>query len=550
MKIKRVLLPVGAFALLGMTAALMAKSINSTKEIKQVKADTADVIISSDAEFASFISAVNGGTRYDNELVQLAADVSYEITVKPTAADPWSIFAGTFDGANHTIAITVNMTDTCPSLFRNLGNADFQDAVFKNTNINYSVVQSVTGGNIYAAPVATYNNGLIQNVHTTMNFNVSSVYYVGGIVEKNQSVGIIENCSVDGTIAATSYVGGIVAENLGTIRNCTVNGNIEGNNHLGGIAATNNSLIENCKNYSTIQMTSGSFAGGITSVNGTTEFVNARIIKSINYANINSAGAEIGGIAGFMYSNAKISYCDNYGNISSSSTSEGRLGGFVGRIANKDENSSHTTKIEYCYNAGNISGLQSCGGLIGIVNSNLVPVLQITGCLSTGSVNGTKQNSGTFIGWTNSNTISVTDSWAVGAKLGVTALGVAGGTAAGATYSKADGVSDDFRAIIKAIREYNCVAIPGFGALYGGLDDGEKTLLNQINYYDDLNTYAMKTYGQAAEYIIDDQAHGARISLLSLNNNYWAVIIVISVMVLSITSMVFVIRRKKNVTNK
>ncbi len=94
------------------------------------------------------------------------------------------------------------------------------------------------------------------------------------------------------------------------------------------------------------------------------------------------------------------------------------------------------------------------------------------------------------------------------------------------------------------------MALPGFGTLYGGLDDGEKALLNQINYYDDLNTYAMKTYGQAAEYIIDDQAHGARVSLLNLNNNYWAVIIVISVMVLSITSLVFVIRRKKHVASK
>lgn len=549
MKIKRVLLPVGAFALLGMTIGAAVASTVSSKNIVPTRAD-ADVTISTDADFANFISAVNLGTRFDNQLVQLAADVSYEITVKPTAADPWSIFAGTFDGANHTISLSVNMSSTCPSLFRNLGNADFRDAVFKNTNINYSVIQSVTSGNIYAAPIATYNNGLIQNVHTTMNFNVSGVNYVGGIVEKNQSIGTIDNCSVDGTIAATSYVGGIVAENLGTIRNCTANGSVGGNNHLGGIAATNDSLIENCKNYSTIQMTTGTFAGGITSVNGTTEFVNARIIKSINYANINSAGAEIGGLAGFMYSNAKISYCDNYGNISSSSTSEGRLGGFVGRIANKDENSDHTTKIEYCYNAGNISGLQSCGGLIGIVNSNLVPVLHITGCFSTGSVNGTKQNSGTFIGWTNSSTISVTDSWAAGAKLGVTTLGIGGGNAKSTASSIADGVSDDFRAVIKAIREYNCQSIPGFGTLYGGLDDGEKALLNQINYYDDLNTYAMKTYGQAAEYIIDDQTHGARVSLLNLNNNYWAVIIVISVMVLSTASMVFAIRRKKHAASK
>ena len=525
MKIKRVLLPVGAFALLGMTIGIGVTSTIRSKNSIPTKADTADVTISTDAEFASFISAVNGGTRYDNELVQLAADVSYEITAKPTTADPWSIFAGTFDGANHTITITVNMTDTCPSLFRNLGNGDFQDAVFKNTNLNYSVTSGITSEDMFAAPIATYNNGLIQNVHSTMNFDAQDVGYVAGIVEKNQSLGVIEDCSVSGSIKGKTYLGGITCENLGIIRNC----------------------VNNCA----LSNVTGAYVGGITAINGTKGFVKAKIINCVNNANISSTGTDLGGIAGFQYSNAETSYCSNYGNVTSTSTASGcGYGGIIARINGADSNADHATKVEYCYNGGNLSTVRNTGGIIGMVNSGATPSVQVSGCFTTGNVNVTTQYGGTLIGWSNSNNLILNDTHAAGAKSGVTTLGIGGGSAKATTTSVADGVSDDFRAIIKAIREYNCVAIPGFSTLYGGLDDGEKTLLNQINYYDDLNTYAMKTYGQAAEYIIDDQAHGARVSLLNLNNNYWAVIIVISVMVLSTASMVFVIRRKKHAASK
>lgn len=525
MKIKRALLPIGAFAILGMFVGLMAKTIDGSKEIKQVKADTADVTISTDAEFANFISAVNGGTRYDNELVQLAADVSYEITAKPTAAKPYSIFAGTFDGLNHTITITVNLAESTPSLFRNLGNGDFQDAVFKNTNINYSITSCLTTGDVYAAPVATYNNGLIQNVHSTISYDEQDVTYVGGIVEQNKAIGIIEDCSVNGSIRAKGYIGGIASENLGIIRNC----------------------VNNCA----LTNVTGAYVGGIVAINGTDGFVKAKIINCVNNANISSSGRDLGGIAGFQYSNSETSYCDNYGNITSTSNASGSAyGGIIGRINGADSNADHATKVEYCYNAGNLNTIRTTGGVIGMINGGATPAVQVSGCFTTGNVDVSTQYGGTLIGWSNSNNLSLNDTHAAGAKSGVTTLGIGGGNAKSTATSVADGVSDDFRAIIKAIREYNCVAIPGFGTLYGGLDDGEKALLNQINYYDDLNTYAMKTYGQAAEYIIDDQAHGARVSLLNLNNNYWAVIIVISVMVLSTASMVFVIRRKKHAESK
>lgn len=526
MKLKRLLLPIGALAILGMTIGASVASMANSENIIETKA-TADFVISSNEEFSDFITAVNGGTKYINQLVQLANDVSYEITAKPTDAEPWSIFAGEFDGLNHTITVSINTTDTYVGLFRNIGNNEYKNAVFKNTNITCSITQSATSGSVVIAPVAVYNNGLIQNVHTTVNFNISDGSYFSGVVAKNQSAGTIENCSADGSIKGKQKVAGITAENEGQIVNC----------------------VNNC----TIESVSSTYAGGITAINGSSGFVKAKIINCINNGNITASSTNLGGIAAFMYSNSEISYCANYGNVSSTATGTGAgYGGIVGRMNGDDSNDGHITKIEGCYNAGNISSVRNCGGIIGFVNSGVTPAIQINGCLSTGDVNGSKENAGTFIGKADSNTLSITDSWVVGAKQGtVTKLGIGAGSAAGTSYSKSDGVSADFKDVIKKIREYNCVAIPEFGTLYDGLTEAEKHLLDDLNYYDDLNTYTMKTYGQAAAYINNYQSQNSRPVLLNTTNDDTVMIVVLaSFVALSLATMFFVIIRKKYVANK
>jgi|GEM_PF-5591996 len=532
MKMKRTILPLGALALFGVSAGLMVRTVINPNNIKEVKA-TADLgisTISTDGEFADFITAVNHGTRYDNQLVQLNASVSYEITVIPTDADPFSIFDGEFDGCNHTITIKVNFTGSTPSLFGNLGNSEFKKAVFKNTNLNYSVTSGMTSGNVYVAPIATYNYGLIQNVHSTINYDEPDVNYVGGLVEKNQSTGIIEDCSVAGSISAKGYVAGIACENLGTIRNC--------------------------KNNCAITSGIGAYAGGIVAINGSSSFDKAQITNCVNNASITSTGKDLGGIVGFMYSNSEMSYCDNYGSITSTSTASGwGYGGLIGRMNGKDTDTEHETKVENCYNAGNLKAVRNAGGLIGLVNSEAKPAIQVTGCLTTGDVNAITANGGTLIGWANSDTLSLDDTYAAGAKVGAAKLGVGAGTAASTATSVAKGVSDEFKQVIQYIREYNCEEeISGFEDLYNGLISKENKLLDQLNYYDNLNTYAMKTYKQAAQYIIGgDQAQIAMFSLLNMNgldNNGTVIVIIISTIGLSSILLFLAVRGKRNAANE
>ena len=548
----------------------------SPKGVQKVSAiDTPDMTINSDSEFADFISSVNAGARYDGELIHLTNDVSFEITVKPTSADPWSIFGGVFDGLNHTITITVSMSDACPSLFRNIGSGSLKNAVFKNANLIYTVGQDTSSGQ-YPAPLATYNNGLIQNVHATVQYNANNTD-VGGIVFRNQTVGTIENCSCEGSITAGQKIGGIALDNQGIIRNCTNRATIESSEgNVGGICATNSGTIDGCSSSGTITATtyiggivgtntkivqnsinrgtinaSGKFIGGIVGCNGaSSSFPKSKIINCVNYGNVINTSDDSAGICGFMYSNSEISYCSNYGVVSttSSTSTTAGTGGIVGRINGADSTEGHETIIEYCYNVGDVSANYLAGGLLGLVQSTATPAVQIRGCFTTGDVSAATKNGGTLIGFSNTGKVVVTDSYAVGTPLGVAKAGIGGGTAASTATSLANGVSSNFKAVVKFIREYTCSEERAdFLSAYAALSEAETTLLGQVEYYDELTQFSGKTYLQAAEYIANRVVSGeSNFNFIFKDNNTSIIAVgIIVVTALALTTSLVFLRKKK-----
>ena len=516
MRLKTFLLPTVAVSLFGMSAAFLHLAVNKNEPIAKTKA-TADLTISNDSEFADFLANCNANLyAYSGQVVELTADVNAVVTSKPDNG-----FDGEFIGNGHTINVSINYDDTASGIFRNL----FDNANFHDVNFTGSVTSRT-----YASPLCVYNNGLVENVSSSITINLSSYGYVGGILYRNNKTGTINNCKFTGSLTSHARAGGIACENEG--------------------------IISNCLNEGTITTLTDNFAGGIVSVAGNSAFVNNTITSCVNKGTIHSANHDVGGIAGFAYSNSKITYCSNYGAVSSAGSATGRSdGGIVGRInGGAGSVAGASTCVNYCYNGGDVSSNFISGGIIGMINSGAAPVVSLVGNLSSGKLtNSATTNVGTFIGWANSNTISITDSWAIGElnASGANAKnGIGGGSAAGTGTSKINGVSNECREVIQKIREYDCKAITGFSTLYNDLASNEKTILGELNYYDDLNTYSMKTYAEAAEYIINDQAHGLHTGLIQINNNNMAIIIVTAcIVVLSLTAVLLIIHRKKHEAN-
>ena len=122
------------------------------------------------------------------------------------------------------------------------GEIDGQDHTIKNMNV---MLDSRTAG---AGLVAYNRGGTIKNLKLT-NAYVQAGAIIGTIA--GQNTGLIENCSVDTYIFATSiantnfgqgvFAGGIVGINGGTIRGCTADGELYANysGYTGDIAGCN-----------------------------------------------------------------------------------------------------------------------------------------------------------------------------------------------------------------------------------------------------------------------------------------------------------------------
>ena len=149
-------------------------------------------------------------------------------------------YAGTFDGANHTIkGLSVNLT-------------------------------SSTGAGLFG----TVCGATIKNLKVEGNVSASNSAFVGGIVGRTQTSATIDSCSFAGTVTSTKKSGssnataGIVGKvNKGpvTITNCANTATVNGNGNIAagilGYGGSNKVTIENC--YNTGAISGQYYASGI-----------------------------------------------------------------------------------------------------------------------------------------------------------------------------------------------------------------------------------------------------------------------------------------------
>lgn len=225
------------------------------------------------------------------------------------------VFAGTFDGKNHTIS-----------------------------GFRYS-------GDGYVAGLFRYieKEGLVENLKLKGEIIASDEKEcIGGLCGVNY--GTIQNCSFQGNVSGKTTVGGFagVNEGTGTIRNCTMGGRVTGYYSTGGFVGKNHGLLSYCSNRSC--------------VNNDSEWVEEDdemgmgLFLSINISGSGTelfSGVDTGGIAG--YSDGTITGCTNYGRIGYEHTGY-NIGGIAGRQCGI---------VSLCTNTGAVYGRKDVGGIIG-----------------------------------------------------------------------------------------------------------------------------------------------------------------------------------------
>jgi hypothetical protein len=245
----------------------------------------------------------------------------------------YSEFTGLFDGNGKTLAnLYGGSSNSRNSLFGVTGTAA------KLANIN---VTSASGN----TSICLRNSGTITGCHLT------AVGSTGGICGGNAASGLIERCTVDGTI--NGLTGGISGTNAGTIKGCRNNASVTG---------TPNQAVT-------------PYVGGIVSDN----YGSGTITGCVNTGSI-SNGKETGGIVGYNRENACIIACYNTGTISS----EGDAGGICGQA-------STTNTIIACYNRGALSTSATMSPRKGNILGYAIGTIAVVSCYYGDSSNGSAQ---------------------------------------------------------------------------------------------------------------------------------------------------------------
>ena len=240
---------------------------------------------------------------FEGKTIKLGAD----IVVNAGAPSTWNAyqklrwlpigeFAGTFDGANHTISgIFFEGVHEKAGLF----SSTTGEATLKNFKLDHTSIKNTdTSGKSFTGSVVAYGNGTIHNIHSQATVNTTSKW-IGGLVGGNNN-GIsgftMTQCSFGGTVTSSASgdleMGGLVGYLRSPnciVSNCLSTGDViatnSGAKDVGGLigcAAGDcgaGAKIENLLNVGTVTNANGSSS---SYTDATIAYKNSKVTGVVN----------------------------------------------------------------------------------------------------------------------------------------------------------------------------------------------------------------------------------------------------------------------------
>lgn len=345
-------------------------------------------VISNAAQLEAFRDDVNKANTYAGKYVTLSDDIDIsgqQWTPIGSAkrqgsglASGSNSFAGTFDGAGHTITgltITPSGTETIDpdyalGLFGAVMGGTVENLNLADVNIRCSL-GAIAGG----AVGLLSDNGLVSNVK--VSGSVTAKQGVGGIVGRMTIQGTIENCENSATVTGTTgtgNVGGIVGAAYYTpdgaymaIEGCTNNGTVSGTNDVGGIAGLCCAFVSGCTNNGAITGSSyatGGIAGEIKNYGGVSHSINTATISNTSTGKPYATGGIVGwvrynGTAPDYALSAPAVIADNINSGDVKTESSIGVGGIIGVLYSAGTVTGNENT------AASLSGSQFIGGIVG-----------------------------------------------------------------------------------------------------------------------------------------------------------------------------------------
>jgi len=251
-------------------------------------ASKASFTISTPNELYGLAKLCNSGTNFKEKTIYLSND----IVVNEGKSTDWAnnqnipknvwtpigggsnnanrMFAGTFDGQGYTISgLYMKSNGNYLGLF-GLLSSDGSSTVknLRLVNTYFENTGTGTGTSIGLGSIAGQGQGKLENIYSDAILK-STAYNTGGLIGSHRYVKLmIDNCTYQGKITGTSYVGGILgfgysAVDVAEISNCLVQSELVGSgNGIGGIiGGTYSAKVSSCIVIATL--TTSGYKGGI-----------------------------------------------------------------------------------------------------------------------------------------------------------------------------------------------------------------------------------------------------------------------------------------------
>ncbi len=271
-------------------------------------------------ELAWFAAQVNGGNagihaRLTDDIV-LNNTSGWQNWGTSAPANTWTPignssnrFAGTFDGAGHTVSGVYTVGSGAAGFFGYVGVGTVKNVTVAASHIaGYDNVGGVCGINYGGSFINCHNRGDV----------VAGGSYIGGIIGQNLK-GTVTGCYNYGSVRGGTDVGGICGVSTGAespgslITGCGNAGVVTGTTkYVGGIvgglsAATASSVIENSYNTGPIQGPQGTFQGGICGISVSGSTSNCYYLNTSSTAGIGNGSGPVSKTAA-QFASGEVAY--------------------------------------------------------------------------------------------------------------------------------------------------------------------------------------------------------------------------------------------------
>lgn len=349
-------------------------------------------IITSRANFDAFCANSN----YWNDCIRLDADLSLSGTtystapIAPDTADGTTetfngiSFAGIFDGNTHTISglTIVGGTNCHLGLFGCIRLGEVKNLTISQCNVSGDLRN--IGGLCGAKLIGVISN---CSVNGTISGDAAESENIGGLCGYVQTLGAITDCTVNVAVSGKLSVGGLIGKHsldgTGTLANCSASGTASGTYQVGGLCGLNSyAPITDCSADAAVT--------GVNSVGGFCGFTSGGGSLQITVSGCSAAG-DVNGtgdyIAGFCGINQGIiADCYATGDVTGGT---GYIAGFCGQNWNG--------QLMRCYAAGLVTaapGIETQAGFCAVNSVAATFPGTSTECFWN------TQTSGTMIGYT------------------------------------------------------------------------------------------------------------------------------------------------------